>query len=381
MTQPDIIDGDTAIQRVDPQQTALQHVNADNPIGSMLQALINRGGTAGDTAAAMEKLTDLYIKMEAEQARKDFAAAKCALQAELPRVIARRIIPNNDGGIRSTFAAYEDIANVVDPYLHKHGFSVSFTMRSESQEGKDRICAVCKLTHIGGHSETNEFAVRVSAPPKASEAQADGATRSYARRGALCDCLNVVIDRDDDARIEGAFISQAEATALRNRVIAAGSEIPTFLKIAGADSFEDIREGKLQVLRNILRLKEAAKRSSPAPSSSSAPPVPPKSDTTATQSPESAAQHEEPLAEQHIEGEPPEPKGIPAHGRTSPGWIDDLVLMHKPDGMSGRAAKAHFHSKHAPNSWEKLPHETQDSLYAWLVAGEIDWPASKLATV
>lgn len=237
-------------------ETDIQAV-AGNPISAMMHAIIDKGVTS-DNAAALEKMADLFIRMEAENARKAFAIAKCELQAELPKVIAGRTIPNKDGTVRSTFAAYEDIMKQIAPHLTKHGFSVSFNMKNISENGKDRICAVCRLTHRSGHYEENEFAVRISAPPGSSDAQADGSTRSYARRGALCDCLNIVIDHDNDARAEGDYISEQQAIELEARVRAVKGDVAKFLKLADAASFGEIRQTKYGMLDNTLAKKELA---------------------------------------------------------------------------------------------------------------------------
>ena len=246
----------TELARTEPASLAVVQAES-NPIAAMLQAIIDKGITA-ETAATMEKLTDLYIRVEGENARKAFAAAKAALQAELPRVAAQRAIPNRDGTVRSTFAAYEDIMEAVGPMLTKHGFSVSFTVRVEPGPKVDRLCAVCKLQHVGGHAEENEFSVRVSAPPGASEAQGDGATRTYARRGALCDALNIVVSHDTDARAEGGLISPDKAAELEHRILAIKANRAAFLKIAGADDFASIRAGSLGVLERSLAERERA---------------------------------------------------------------------------------------------------------------------------
>jgi len=224
---------------------------AANPIAAMLQTIVE-GGVTAENADALEKVCDLYLKMEANGAAKDFAAAKCLLQAELPTVMATKSIPSKTGEIRSVFAPYEEIMGVVGPYLTKHGFSVSFTMKAES----GRMEAVCTLSHSGGHSASNSFSVRVgSSPPGCSEAQSDGSARSYARRGALCDCLNIVVDKDTDARLEGACITAEQARDLAYRAHAAGIAETAFLRLAGAASFATIREHKVLVLERALRIK------------------------------------------------------------------------------------------------------------------------------
>ena len=240
----------------DRQETALAQTGPiGNPIAAMLQTII-QGNITSDTAATMEKLTELYLKVEADNARKAFAAAKIQLQSEMPRVFASRVIPDNNGKTRSVFAAYEDIMEVVQPMLVKHGFSVSFTSRIDDSGKAERMCVLCKLSHCDGHSETNEFAVRVSKPPGASEAQGDGSTHSYAKRYALCDALNITIDKDNDARVEGDYITPDEARELEDRVIRCKSDVGKFLKFAMAESFATIRAERLKFLHDLLDQKE-----------------------------------------------------------------------------------------------------------------------------
>lgn len=252
----------------DRQETQLaQSGPIGNPIAAMLQTII-QGNITSDTAATMEKLTELYLKVEADNARKAFASAKIQLQSEMPRVFASRIIPDNNGKTRSVFAAYEDIMKVVQPMLVKHGFSVSFTSRIDDSGKAERLCVLCKLSHCDGHSETNEFAVRVSKPPGASEAQGDGSTHSYAKRYALCDALNITIDKDNDARIEGDYITPDEARELEERVMRCKSDPVKFLKFAMAESFATIRAERLRFLHDMLDQKE---RQHPAPPASETP--------------------------------------------------------------------------------------------------------------
>jgi len=242
--------------------------SVDNPIAAMLQAIVEKGVTA-ENAAVLEKVCDLYEKMDAIGARKAFAAARCLLQAELPSVMATKSIPSKTGEIRSMFAPYEEIMGKVGPYLVKHGFSVSFTMKADG----GRMEAFCTLTHSGGHSESNSFSVRVgSGPPGCSEAQSDGSARSYARRGALCDALNIIIDKDTDAHLEGACIDTDTARDLAARAKEAGLDEKAFLRLAGAQSFATIREHKLPILKQLLREKRAAP--APAAESSAASPAP-----------------------------------------------------------------------------------------------------------
>lgn len=229
----------------------LEH--ASNPIGAMLKAVVEKGLTA-DNAAALEKITELYMKVEAENARKSFSKAFIEMQSELPAIAPTKIVPNKDGSTRFKYAPYDELMKMVGPILRKHGFAPSFS--TKFQEG--RVTSVCKLLHVSGHSETNEYSVRIgSGPPGATESQADGAANQYAQRGALCDALNLVITgRDNEAKDLGAPITFAQSEDLRRRVWETKSDEKAFLKYAGGDTYETIPETRYKECDALLKRKE-----------------------------------------------------------------------------------------------------------------------------
>lgn len=222
-------------------------------VADMLQTVIDRG-ISGESVAVMEKLVGLYERMEDKRAEQQFAQAFVDLQADIPRVQATKAVPNKDGTIRYKFAPFEELMEQVGPMLREHGFTVSFANRVEG----NRIVETCTLQHVGGHKRSNDFAVRIgSGPPGSSEAQADGAAASYAKRFALCDALNIVISHmDQDARIVGGTITAEQAADLRRRVKETGTDESKFLKFAGVYNYEEIPESKYAILDTNLRRKE-----------------------------------------------------------------------------------------------------------------------------
>jgi hypothetical protein len=228
----------------------LQVIKSEPPsVAHMLEAAINKGVSADD----LGKLCDLYERMERISAAKEFAQAFAALQNELPAVQATKAVPNNDGSVRYRFAPYNEIMKQIQPMLTKHGFSVRFSSTTDDQ----RVTMVCTLMHIGGHSVTNEFSVRVGkGPPGSSESQADGSAASYAQRGALTDALNISIRSDDDARILGAPITAQQAADLERRVMETASDREAFLRFAQAKSFAEISSSKYALLDASLKRKE-----------------------------------------------------------------------------------------------------------------------------
>ncbi len=221
-------------------------------VAGMLQSA-NEKGVSVD---ALEKLTSLYERMQDRDAKKDFVAALMAFQAEAKQIKANKPVPNNDGSIRYKFAPFEDIMEQVQPMAQKHGFIITFS----SDIGDGKVTKICKLTHTSGHASENSYTARVGkGPPGSSETQADGAAHQYAKRGALCDALNIVIDKDGDSRNLGAFIAKEQAADLKRRVRESGADEIKFLAFAQARTFEEIHESMYAALDANLRKKESTR--------------------------------------------------------------------------------------------------------------------------
>ncbi len=220
----------------------------------MLAAVIDKGVTS-ENVAAIEKLVGLYERMELRDAEKQFSAAFVALQSDLPVIVATTIIPN-----RGKYERFEDVMRVVGPLLVKHGFTVSFSM--DFREG--RILETCTLRHVGGHSQSNSFAVRTGKAD--SDTQADCKAATTAKRNALLNCLNIVIrqdaltDEDNDATLEGDLISRDQVQYLKEQVEETKSDAAKFLALAGVTSFEEIRSGAYDVLVRALAAKARGKQ-------------------------------------------------------------------------------------------------------------------------
>lgn len=222
----------------------------------MLQSFIERGITA-ENVSAFEQLCALRERVEAKQHEKEFFTAFVALQRKCSRIQATKQVPDKQGNIKFTFAPFEDIMKEVQPLLNEFGFGLTFDMRFS--EGRNT--AICTLIHESGHARSNEFAVRIgNGPPGASESQADGSANSYAKRFALCNALNIVIEKavtDADARIVGENVDADTARDLRRRAEACGADISAFLQYAGANTFEAIPKSSVPKLEKQLAKKEA----------------------------------------------------------------------------------------------------------------------------
>lgn len=230
-------------------------VSAPPSVGQMLSAAIDKGVTT-ENVAVLEKMMDLYERTQAKEAEKEFARAFNALQSAMPAILAAKAVPNNDGTTRYKFAPYEAIMEQVRPLLQQHGFTVSFSMTFND----GRVTQSCTLQHIGGHSRSNQFSARIGkGPPGSSEAQGDGAAGTYAKRHALCDALNIVIEHDTDgfnAKKDGAPIGPDQALYIRELLKETKSDEALFLKFAGAAKVEEIGSARYDDCARMLHKKK-----------------------------------------------------------------------------------------------------------------------------
>lgn len=220
----------------------------------LMQLLIEKGNPA-ENAEALKTLVAIRREENAQRAKMEFTASMVQLKERLKEnpVRATKIVPNNDGTTRYVFAPLEDIDKQLCPIALQFGFTYTF---SEAPSDPGKVTKICEVEHIGGHSKSNPFTVRVAAVPKATDTQNDGAAHSYAKRGALCDAFGIIAEKDtdgaDNVRGEGAPISQAQADSLRARVAATKANEPNFLAHAGAETYEKISSARYADLDELL---------------------------------------------------------------------------------------------------------------------------------
>lgn len=235
-------------------ETQLATTQQEPSVALMLKSALDQGITK-DNADALGKMMELYERMQDRDAERQFNAAFVKLQSEIPVIVATSVIPN-----RGKYERFEDVMRQIQPALTANGFTVSF-----SQSFTDnRVIETCKLKHSAGHSEENSFGVRLGGKAD-SETQADCKASTTAKRNALLNALNIVIRQDvlqdeDDARIEGVFITQEEADTLRDWVESVGADQAAFLEYAGAKKFEEIYTSRLEALHAALKKKEKEAR-------------------------------------------------------------------------------------------------------------------------
>lgn len=112
----------------------------------------------GIDPAGMEKLVDLYLRLEDRKAAQEFAAALAMFQSEcptIPKTSTAEIVTKSGVKYSYNFADLPEIAETARPWLHKHGLSYGWD--TEMQNGVE-YC-VCHLRHRNGHSVPSRYPV------------------------------------------------------------------------------------------------------------------------------------------------------------------------------------------------------------------------------
>jgi len=212
-TETTIHEGEVLDQMpVAQQQTAM--VATDNPYMAMAQQALALG-----KVDQLDKLLDLQMRWDGEQARKAFVAAMAAFKAE-PMVIGKNkqvSFTTSKGKTEYKHAELSDITAVVVPMMAKHGLSHRWTISQDKG-----ITVTCIVTHAGGHSETVQMTAPADDSGGKNTIQSIGSTKSYLERYTLLAATGMATGGDDDdGRTsepvpELSFITEEQEVILRD---------------------------------------------------------------------------------------------------------------------------------------------------------------------
>lgn len=179
--------------------------------GSLVNFLARAVRDPSIDVAKLEALIRLQREVLADDARRRFAVAMNAAQAEMMPVL--RDATNSSTG--SKYARLETVDAALKPIYARHGFTLEFD--SEPVDGGVRI--LCEVSHAAGHTKVRRLdAALDAAGPQGktnkTPVQAVGSTVSYLRRYLTLMVFNGVVGNDDN---DGQRISRREDGELVGR--------------------------------------------------------------------------------------------------------------------------------------------------------------------
>jgi hypothetical protein len=186
-------------------------------VGTALVNLVNRIGPDATTemVAALEKMCELQIKMDAITAQKNFARDKAALQAELSSIPA--LGEMKEGGfVKYRFPTLDQIGAAVKPICERYGFSYSFEYDAKEVGGRMMVTTTFILLHRDGHSERTNFVCEMAEGNKLMREgfQRSGATQTASMRRAMIGGLGLTWCDPDTDGIDPGEVEKINADEL-----------------------------------------------------------------------------------------------------------------------------------------------------------------------
>ena len=163
------------IVKAEPQEIQVQ---AQSPVMQLAGQL-----AAGNISAEqMEKMLDVQIKWEDNEAKKAYHAAMAKFQENAPSIIKSK------KGHNCKYADLAvDIVAVVAPMLSAQGLSHSWVTKMVDAG----IEVACKITHAQGYSELTSMVAAPDTSGKKNDVQAIGSTVTYLQRYTLKSALGL----------------------------------------------------------------------------------------------------------------------------------------------------------------------------------------------
>lgn len=183
----------------------------------------------------IERFFDLFERLQASEAKRAYTEAFAAMQPLLP--IIEKVGKSHTGN----YAKWEHIHEMVMPVLGRHGFTLNFINTPPETKGNIRITA--QLTHVGGHTETNDMEAAPDTSGQKNPIQAQASSRTYLKRYTGTELLNIASRGEDDDGIAARkeCVTDEQAETLTNLITASKSDIHRFLVAFKSESMSDIK--------------------------------------------------------------------------------------------------------------------------------------------
>ena len=187
--EAEVVDG--VIEKRDPLNNQLQR-QATTP-ADLLQIAVSNGADIDK----LEKLMELQMRWDANEAKKAYTRAMSQFRAGCPEIFRNKTVsfPGKGGQTSYTHADLAGAIGQIKSVLTECGLSHSW--RTENLQG-GFIQVTCILTHVDGHSEQTSMVCQPDNTGSKNAIQAMGSAVTYLQRYTLFAILGLASADDDD---------------------------------------------------------------------------------------------------------------------------------------------------------------------------------------
>ncbi len=227
----------------------------------LLQMAVARGADIDK----LEKLMELQLKWEANEARKAYMNAMAAFKASPPKLVKNKHVKftTQKGVTEYDHATLDSIVEIVGAALSVHGLQHSW--RTEQLDG-GLIKVTCILTHILGHTESTSLQGGRDESGGKNNIQAVGSTVSYLQRYTLLAITGLATgDMDDDGKESEPVerITEAQVADLHALIEDVGLSPELQEKLLRVCKIKSLSEIVPAAYSDVVKMIESKRRSGP----------------------------------------------------------------------------------------------------------------------
>lgn len=218
--------------------------------------LVRLAVQSGANMDQLERLMDMQLKYEANEARKAFVADMAEFKKNPPQIVKDKLVgyENKDGSFTGyKHASLGNVTNAVVEGLAQHGFSHRWDIEQDGIKAK----VTCTITHRMGHSESVAMEAAKDDSGKKNAIQQVASSITYLQRYTLLAATGLAThdQADDDGQAAGVDVALADKWLLQADSATTIDE----LKKAWKDGLAEIRAASDTHAYNELKARVEAR--------------------------------------------------------------------------------------------------------------------------
>ena len=225
-----------------------------SPAGIIANAAAN-----GQDISKLEKILELQIRYEENEAKKAYHKAMAAFKANPPDIEkdARVRFSTQKGKTEYNHATLANVTSKINAALAKHGLHASW----KQSQGDGLLTVTCYITHELGHSESTSLTAGLDQSGGKNNIQALGSTNSYLERYTVLALTGLATREADDDGVTSEVVEYVTGKNL-SHIKKLHKEVVTkpdqFLAAAKIESLDKIPIDRQNDILNLLNTKKVA---------------------------------------------------------------------------------------------------------------------------
>lgn len=220
--------------------------------GKTPQDMIRFAVQSGADLEKLEKVLELQMRWEANEAKKAYSLAMAAFKENPPQIDKDKSVSFGTGKTAYKHASLYNVTQKISSELSKNGLSAAW---STKQDGKI-ISVTCTITHKLGHSESTTLSADPDASGSKNPIQAVGSTVTYLERYTLLALTGLATFEQDTDALPEEPIDQKQLNTILDHIADKQVDAVKFMSYLKVDSLEKMPKSKYQQAMTALENKK-----------------------------------------------------------------------------------------------------------------------------